>query len=163
MLICRYVDMLICYRICISPACWYVDMLAFHRHVGISPACWYVSQIEFTSQVPAQLAVKTCLTIWFKILKYWKGRHERQNKVSQKRGLFLPTGRAVQPATVHLILFDENVGHDYWGKNYHYYYYYYSKEEWGEGAGKNPARNADPKAAPTSLPAPYVALRFWWP
>ena len=100
----------------ISPACWYVDMLAFHRHVGISPACWYVSQIEFTSQVPAQLAVKTCLTIWFKILKYWKGRHERQNKVSQKRGLFLPTGRAVQPATVHLILFDENVGHDYWGK-----------------------------------------------
>ena len=37
------------------------------------------------------------------------------------------------------------------------------KKNEGRGAGKNPARNADPKAAPPSLPAPYVALRFWWP
>ena len=46
--------------------------------------------------------------------------------------------------------------------------YYYSIEELGgrvaeAGAGQNPDPNPDPKPAPPSLPAPYVALRFWWP
>ena len=31
------------------------------------------------------------------------------------------------------------------------------------GAGQNPAPNAGRNPAPPSLPAPYVALRFWWP
>ena len=47
-------------------------------------------------------------------------------------------------------------------------YYYYSIEELGgrvaeAGAGQNPDPNPDPKPAPPGLPAPYVALRFWWP
>ena len=33
----------------------------------------------------------------------------------------------------------------------------------GTGPGQNPAPNPDPNPGRIRLPAPYVALRFWWP